>query len=147
MLVDVEKEGSYLPTLERATGTLADGARLVSLHGDGDDDVGDGEVADETGRTPSQWPWVIWPYQQPSSYRSRPIQTNSCSPPVQGLNGEPIIGAIIGRYSVLIDQSDLTDNRMPFALECSRTITNRARTTCMLPNMYKHGLCAPVGLV
>ena len=90
MLVNIEEEGSNLPTLERATSTLTDGARLVSLHGDGDDGRGDGEVADETGRTPSQWPWVIWPYRQPSSHQSRPTQTNSCSPHVQGLNGEPI---------------------------------------------------------
>jgi len=54
MLVNVEKEGSYLPTLERVASTLADGARLVSLHGDSGDGAGDGEVADETGRTPSQ---------------------------------------------------------------------------------------------
>jgi len=147
MLVDVEKEGSNLPTLERATSTLADGSELVSWHGDRGDGVGDGEVADETERTPSQWPWVIWPYRQPSSHQSRPTQTNSCSPRVQGLNSKPITGATIGRYSILIVQSDLADNRMPFALECSRTITNRAWTTCMLPNMYKHGLCAPVGLV
>ena len=90
MFMNVEQEGSGLPTLERATSTLTDGAELVGWHGDSGDGGGDGEVADETGRTPSQWPWVIWPYRQPSSRRSRPIQTNSCSPRVQGLNGEPI---------------------------------------------------------
>jgi len=53
MLVDVEKEGCDLPTLERATSTLTDRTGLVSLHGEEGDGAGDGEVADTGDKGPN----------------------------------------------------------------------------------------------
>ena len=105
------------------------------------------------GSFDNQSPRVIWTPRQQSSHRSSPVQTNTCSgsqlknpsaptpPPVSSTT--PLRNSTI---QLLIIQSDLADNDAlcpQISPDCSRMFIYRScMTTCRIPNMYKHGLCA-----